>query len=128
MSTWLDFDHRNLATAPAGSAGTSPGSDPRRQNPACRHSTPSPVPLHPNPPVHARSAEAVVADLGSTPRGLTSAEAAERLRRHGPNAIPTGTRRHPLLRFLAQFHNALIYFLLAGAAAAAALGHWSIPG
>jgi magnesium-transporting ATPase (P-type) len=66
----------------------------------------------------------VVADLGSTPRGLTSAEAEERLRRYGPNTIPTGTRRHPLLRFLSQFNNALIYFLLAGAAAAAALGHF----
>ncbi len=73
--------------------------------------------------VHARAADAVVADLGSTARGLTSAEARERLRRHGPNAIPAGTRRHPLLRFLSQFNNALIYFLLAGAAAAAALGH-----
>ncbi|MCU0856064.1 MAG: HAD-IC family P-type ATPase, partial [Rhodobacteraceae bacterium] len=66
----------------------------------------------------------MVADLGSTPRGLTSAEAEERLRRYGPNTIPTGTRRHPLLRFLSQFNNALIYFLLAGAAAAAALGHF----
>ncbi len=76
------------------------------------------------PPIHARTAEAVVADLGSTPRGLTSAEAAARLRRHGTNALPAAPRRNPLLRFLAQFHNALIYFLLAGAAAAASLGHF----
>jgi len=76
------------------------------------------------PAAHARDAASVVADLASTPRGLSSAEAEKRLRQHGPNAIPTGTRRHPILRFLAQFHNALIYFLLAGAGAAAALGHF----
>lgn len=74
-------------------------------------------------PAHAIDAASVVAHLGSDTHGLSSEEAGRRLRAHGPNAIPTGTRRHPVLRFLAQFHNALIYFLLAGAAAAAALGH-----
>jgi magnesium-transporting ATPase (P-type) len=72
---------------------------------------------------HARPAEAVVVALGTSPRGLTAAEAAARLKQHGPNTIPPGRRRSPLLRFLAQFNNALIYFLLVGAAAAAALGH-----
>ncbi|MEX2631902.1 MAG: HAD-IC family P-type ATPase [Tistlia sp.] len=73
---------------------------------------------------HARDAASVIADLASTSRGLSATEALERLRQHGPNAIPSGTRRHPVLRFLSQFKNALIYFLLAGAAAAAALGHF----
>ena len=74
--------------------------------------------------VHAQDAAGVIADLASTPRGLSSTDAEERLRRHGPNSIPTATRRHPVLRFLAHFNNAIIYFLLAGAAAAAALGHF----
>jgi len=65
-----------------------------------------------------------VADLASTSQGLSSGEAERRLRQHGPNSIPTATRRHPILRFLAHFNNALIYFLLAGATAAAALGHF----
>ena len=73
---------------------------------------------------HSLEAERVVADLQSTVRGLSSTEAVRRLQQHGPNSIPTRTRRHPLLRFLAHFHNALIYFLLAGAAAASALGHF----
>jgi magnesium-transporting ATPase (P-type) len=73
---------------------------------------------------HARDAASVIADLASSSRGLSSTEAEKRLRHHGPNAIPSGTRRHPILRFLAQFNNALIYFLLAGAGAAAALGHF----
>jgi magnesium-transporting ATPase (P-type) len=73
---------------------------------------------------HARAADAVLADLDASPRGLDSAEATARRDRYGPNAIPAGRKRHPVLRFLAQFHNPLIYFLLAGAAAAAALGHF----
>jgi magnesium-transporting ATPase (P-type) len=73
---------------------------------------------------HARDAASVIAELASTSRGLSSTDAQERLRHHGANAIPSGTRRHPVLRFLAQFNNALIYFLLVGAAAATALGHF----
>ena len=73
---------------------------------------------------HARNAADVIADLASSPQGLTSAEAERRLLQYGPNALPSGTRRHPVLRFLVQFNNALIYFMLAGALAAAALGHW----
>ncbi len=72
---------------------------------------------------HSREAMSLVADLRSSPRGLSSLEAERRLRHHGPNAIPTSTQRHPFVRFLAHFNNALIYFLLAGAVAAAALGH-----
>jgi len=73
---------------------------------------------------HAQDAASVIADLASSPRGLSSADAEGRLRRHGPNAIPSSTRRHPFVRFLAQFNNALIFFLLAGAAAAVGLGHF----
>ncbi|MDQ0347106.1 magnesium-transporting ATPase (P-type) [Ancylobacter vacuolatus] len=62
--------------------------------------------------------------LGVTSAGLTPEEAQARLATHGPNALPEPPGRSPLLRFLAQFNNALIYFLLAGAAAALALGHY----
>jgi Ca2+-transporting ATPase len=41
--------------------------------------------------------------LGSTPAGLSSAEAEARLARHGPNRLPKLRRRSPLLRLLAQF-------------------------
>ena len=73
---------------------------------------------------HARPAAEVLAALASTPAGLTGAEAAARLARHGPNLLPREKPRPAILRFLLQFHNALIYFMLAGAAAAAALAHW----
>ncbi len=46
-------------------------------------------------------------------KGLTPAEAGHRLRRYGPNRLPQPKRRGPLLRFALQFHNPLIYVLLA---------------
>jgi magnesium-transporting ATPase (P-type) len=67
-------------------------------------------------PWHARTAEAALQQVGSAPRGLTFAEARERLTIHGPNRLPPPRRRGPLLRFLLQFHNPLIYVLLAAAA------------
>jgi hypothetical protein len=68
-------------------------------------------------------AEAVLVALQSQPEGLSSEEAAERLRRHGPNTLPEARHRLVALRFLAQFNNGLIYFLLAAAVAASILGH-----
>lgn len=72
---------------------------------------------------HALAAEAILLDLKSVRGGLASSEAAERLRTHGRNELPPPPRRHPLARFLFQFHNALIYFLIAASIAAWALGH-----
>ena len=65
----------------------------------------------------------VLARLGSGPEGLSPQAAAERLARLGPNRLPAPRRPGLLRRFLAQFNNALIYFLLASAVAAGALGH-----
>ena len=72
---------------------------------------------------HARGGDDVLAALESSHGGLTQAEAALRLAVHGPNALPPAPTRHPLTRFLAQFHSTLIYALLTAAAAAAWLGH-----
>jgi magnesium-transporting ATPase (P-type) len=56
--------------------------------------------------------------------GLSQAEADERLARHGPNSLPPPERRGPLARFLLQFHNVLIYVLLAAAVVTLLLGQW----
>lgn len=72
---------------------------------------------------HALPVEAVAEKLGTTGDGLAPDEAGRRLERHGPNQLPAPPPRHPLLRFFAQFNNTLIYFLLAAAVVAAAIGH-----
>ena len=75
-------------------------------------------------PPHACAADAVLAALDATPAGLTGAEAAARLARHGANRLPEPPRKSALRRFLGQFDNVLIYVLLAAAGVTAAMAHW----
>ena len=72
---------------------------------------------------HAGSLAQSLTSLGVTDEGLSATQARERLDTHGPNALPVAPGRHVLLRFVAHFHDALIYFLLVAAAAALLLGH-----
>ncbi len=72
---------------------------------------------------HAMDADTVLADLDTDREGLTAPEASLRLERYGTNTLPAPKGTPPLLRFLAQFNNALIYFLLAAALAALLLNH-----
>jgi magnesium-transporting ATPase (P-type) len=75
------------------------------------------------PPWHAMPPEVAVARLATaTPDGLTAADAALRLKRHGPNRLPSVQPRGAARRLLAQFHNLLIYVLLVSAAITAAMG------
>src|SRR5690606_33583698 len=72
---------------------------------------------------HAADVGAVFAALATNAKGIGADEAAVRLARYGRNEVPPPSRRHPAKRFLLQFHNTLIYFLLAASAAAWTLGH-----
>ncbi|WP_404809921.1 cation-transporting P-type ATPase [Microvirga lenta] len=74
-------------------------------------------------PWHALPDADVLSALAANASGLSSEEAAERLRSHGPNRLPQGSKRSPLARFLLQFHNLLIYVLLGAGALAALIGH-----
>jgi len=76
------------------------------------------------PAWHALPADAVLEALAATPRGLTAEEARERLARHGRNELPPPARRSALLRFALQFHNLLIYVLLAAGVVTLLLGHY----
>src|SRR5690606_34620512 len=73
---------------------------------------------------HTLSADEVLAKQQSTTSGLGDEEAAKRLAEHGPNQLTPPKRRGPLIRFLVQFHNILIYVLLAAAFVTALLDHW----
>ena len=73
---------------------------------------------------HALDADEVQHRLQSGPAGLSDAEVQRRRARHGPNRLAPPKRRGPLLRFVLQFHNILLYVMLGAAAITAVLGHW----
>lgn len=72
---------------------------------------------------HTLTADEALARQQSSIEGLGGSEAARRLGVHGPNRLPQGKKRRPLVRFLLQFHNLLIYVLLGAAVLALGLGH-----
>lgn len=73
---------------------------------------------------HALPSKDVVSALESGPNGLSEEDARRRLAEIGPNRLPPPKRRGPILRFLIQFNDVLIYVLLAAAGVTALLGHW----
>jgi len=74
--------------------------------------------------IHHLSSKSALEALASEANGLSNTEAAERFAKHGANRLTPPNRRGPLLRFLLQFHNVLIYVLLASAGVTALLAHW----
>jgi Mg2+-importing ATPase len=60
--------------------------------------------------------------LEATPAGLTSDEAKQRLRLHGPNSLVAESRFAPLISFLRFFANPLVLILLAASAISIVLG------
>jgi len=72
---------------------------------------------------HALASDVALQRLQSRPEGLSGAEAAQRLARHGANRLPASKPRSKLKRLLAQCQNLLIYVLLLAAVVTAALGH-----
>ena len=60
--------------------------------------------------------------LEATPAGLTSDEAKQRLRLHGPNSLVAESRFAPLIGFLRFFANPLVLILLAASAISIVLG------
>jgi magnesium-transporting ATPase (P-type) len=78
-----------------------------------------------NPPWHAIAADEIIRRLESDrSRGLGRDEAARRLAKYGPNRLPEGSKRGPLMRFLLQFDNVLVYVLLAAGFIKLMLGLW----
>jgi magnesium-transporting ATPase (P-type) len=74
---------------------------------------------------HAVAADEVVRRLNTnTGKGLDATEAAQRLEKYGPNRLPEGKKQGPLMRFLLQFHNILVYVLLAAGFVKLMSGLW----
>ncbi|MEW6515571.1 MAG: cation-transporting P-type ATPase [candidate division FCPU426 bacterium] len=74
---------------------------------------------------HHLPAEEIIQLLKSSPsRGLSAFEVKHRQTHFGPNAITAQKAMSPFKRFLLQFHNPLIYILLASALVTALLAEW----
>ncbi len=73
---------------------------------------------------HAENVVRVFDSQKTSAAGLTKTEADKRLAEYGPNRLPEVKTRGLLLRFLCQFHNVLIYVLVAAGLVTALLGHW----
>ncbi|GAT71035.1 ATPase [Planomonospora sphaerica] len=81
------------------------------------------VPTHPDSGHHGLPTHEVVLLLQTDPvSGLDEQEARHRLDRHGPNTLPRPRSAGPLLRWLRQFHDPLVYVLLAAGVITALLG------
>ena len=75
-------------------------------------------------PWYQRSVAEIFSDLQSSPAGLSTADAQERLQKQGPNALPQKADKSALFKFIAHFKDVLIYILLAAAVITALMGHW----
>jgi len=73
---------------------------------------------------YTESAKVVLGSFVTTPDGLSKEEATRRLAKHGANQLPEAKKRGSLVRFFYQFHNVLIYVLIAASAVTAMLEHW----
>ncbi|MEJ2230852.1 MAG: HAD-IC family P-type ATPase [Nitrospirales bacterium] len=73
---------------------------------------------------HALDGESVLKAVASQMRGLSQDVAAQRLVLYGPNRLRPPKKQDAWQRFLAQFHNILIYILLGAGVVTALLGHW----
>ncbi|MDP3607774.1 MAG: HAD-IC family P-type ATPase [Methylophilus sp.] len=62
---------------------------------------------------HTFQVEEALNQFNTTSSGLTQAEVAERLAKFGENSLPVKRAIPPWLRFVKQFHNPLIYVLIA---------------
>ena len=76
-------------------------------------------------PWHALTIDEVLKRLTtSTEDGLAVGEASSRLQKYGPNRLPEGKKRGPLMRFISQFNNILVYVLLGAGFTKMMLGLW----
>lgn len=76
------------------------------------------------PDWHHQSPDQALAHWQTSAEGLSVLEASRRLAEHGRNQLVPPKTRGPLMRLLLQFHNILLYVMLAAALITAVLGYW----
>jgi Ca2+-transporting ATPase len=90
--------------------------------------SPAAVTAYPLSAPHARQAGEILADLHSSPNGLSHADATVRLQHYGPNALPAAEPPGIARVFLHQFASPLIYVLVAAALVSLLIREWSDAG
>ena len=73
---------------------------------------------------HCPAAEVTTLLTTHPDRGLSLFEAKHRLEKFGPNMVTAKKQKGPLIRFLLQFHQPLVYILLAAAVTTLLLQEW----
>ncbi len=73
---------------------------------------------------HSRTSDETFEAFGSSKAGLDRDEAQKRQEQYGPNRLTPSRKQNPLMRFLVQFNNILIYVLLVACVVTALLDHW----
>ena len=73
---------------------------------------------------HADNVEKAFSLLETSQNGISKEEARQRLAMYGENRLPEIKMRSLWIRFIYQFHNVLIYVLIAAGLITAMLGHW----
>eukprot|EP00882_Tetradesmus_deserticola_P009077 GHRQ01009576.1.p1 GENE.GHRQ01009576.1~~GHRQ01009576.1.p1 ORF type:complete len:554 (+),score=246.57 GHRQ01009576.1:243-1904(+) len=73
---------------------------------------------------HSLAADQVLKELSTSENGLSTQEAAERLKRYGPNALTPAKKPGFFAKLWAQLNNVLIFILLAAAVVVAGLQEW----
>ena len=76
------------------------------------------------PTWHSEDIDSIFEKTSTSEKGLLQQDAEKRFEEYGPNRLRPAKKQGPLARFLAQFHNVLIYVLLAAGVVTALLGHW----
>jgi magnesium-transporting ATPase (P-type) len=83
------------------------------------------LPTNEDPPHwHSLSASDTLTRLDAPREGLSTNAIDERRARYGANRLPPPRPQPAWQRLLLQFHNVLIYVLLAAGVITALLGHW----
>ncbi|NES95635.1 MAG: cation-transporting P-type ATPase [Desertifilum sp. SIO1I2] len=78
---------------------------------------------------HSLGAQTVAEQLDSDAEvGLSTAQVRQRQEQYGPNELKGKPPKSPLIRFLLQFHQPLLYILLIAGAVKAFLGEWVSAG
>jgi Ca2+-transporting ATPase len=74
---------------------------------------------------HQKSQDSIFAELRTTPQGLSSLEAAKRLKKYGPNDLIEKKKKSPFMMFLDQFKDFMILVLIAAAVISGFIGELS---